>query len=199
VVGENAEGHKHSFQRDGEEKQVARVEVGRKDEGLEATVTSGLVDLLVLKSSGSSFEKFVRDEFTTLAEVDDRIFSTAVDMTYTFPPFALAGVDGIAALEKQFEFAAAAATARGITLEVFATDESASVQATLYKMGQRLIAEHGSVSSVGYVLPNKHYIPVDMRYLGIENVKPSAAEVFAPVAAPSGCISARVSRVSSSK
>jgi urate oxidase len=46
VVGENAEGHKHSFQRDGEEKQVARVEVGKKGKEMEASMTSGLVDLL---------------------------------------------------------------------------------------------------------------------------------------------------------
>jgi urate oxidase len=38
-------------------------------------------------------------------------------------------------------------------------------------MGQALIAEHERVSSVSYVLPNKHYIPVDMKYLGIENTK----------------------------
>jgi urate oxidase len=82
----------------------------------------------VLKSSGSSFENFVRDEFTTLAEVDDRIFSTAVDMTYTFPPFALTGVDGIAELGRRFAFEEAATKARRITLDVFATDDSASVQ-----------------------------------------------------------------------
>ena len=43
----------------------------------------------MLKSSGSAFENFVRDEFTTLVEVNDRIFSTAVDMQYTFSPIAL--------------------------------------------------------------------------------------------------------------
>ncbi|KAH7869193.1 uncharacterized protein C8R40DRAFT_1060154, partial [Lentinula edodes] len=54
--------------------------------------------------------------------------------------------------------------ARTITLEVFAEDESASVQATLYKMGQRIIAENASVQSVSDALPNKHYIPVDMSH-----------------------------------
>jgi urate oxidase len=38
----------------------------------------------VLKSAGSAFENFVRDEYTTLVEVDDRIFSTSVDLRYTY-------------------------------------------------------------------------------------------------------------------
>lgn len=42
------------------------------------------MDAAVLKSTGSAFENFLRDEYTTLGEVDDRIFSTAVDMSYTF-------------------------------------------------------------------------------------------------------------------
>jgi urate oxidase len=40
----------------------------------------------VLKSTGSAFENFVRDEYTTLGEVDDRIFSTAVELEYEFAP-----------------------------------------------------------------------------------------------------------------
>ena len=40
----------------------------------------------VLKSSGSAFENFVRDEFTTLVEVNDRIFSTSIDLKYVFDP-----------------------------------------------------------------------------------------------------------------
>lgn len=46
------------------------------------------------------------------------------------------------------------------------------VQATLYKMAQRIIAENYSVNSVTYTLPNKHYIPVDMRYLDVDNLTP---------------------------
>jgi urate oxidase len=40
--------------------------------------------LTVLKSTGSNFENFYKDEHTTLLPVDDRIFSTSVDCTYTF-------------------------------------------------------------------------------------------------------------------
>ena len=45
-------------------------------------------------------------------------------------------------------------------------------QATLYKMGQRLIKENAGVDRATYTLPNKHYIPVDMKYIGIDNTSP---------------------------
>ncbi|KAF7969942.1 hypothetical protein HWV62_25474 [Athelia sp. TMB] len=178
--------HPHAFWRDGEDKRVTSVEVDAsagKDK-LVGRVTSGISDLLVLKSSGSAFENFYTDEFTTLVPVSDRIFSTAVDLSYTFAPVPLTAP----ADEKKVEFAVpeetaelvggawdgvgTAARARAATLDVFATDESASVQATLYKMAQRVLAENAHVAAVTYRLPNKHYIPVDMRYLGIDNLTP---------------------------
>lgn len=45
-------------------------------------------------------------------------------------------------------------------------------QATLFKMGERVIAENAGVDEATYKLPNKHYIPVDMRYLGVDNLTP---------------------------
>jgi len=61
-------------------------------------------------------------------------------------------------------------------------------------MAQRVIAENAGVQEVSYSLPNKHYIPVDMRYLDLDNLTPAQAEVFCPIAAPSGLISATISR-----
>jgi hypothetical protein len=39
-------------------------------------------------------------------------------------------------------------------------------------MGERLIEENGAVNRATYTLPNKHYIPVDMKYIGIDNTSP---------------------------
>jgi urate oxidase len=39
---------------------------------------------VVLKSTGSAFENFMRDEYMTLGEVDDRIFSTSVELKYAY-------------------------------------------------------------------------------------------------------------------
>ena len=42
-------------------------------------------------------------------------------------------------------------------------------------MAQRVLAENAGVVSVRYVLPNKHYIPVDMKYIGLDNTTPYVA------------------------
>ncbi|OSX59142.1 hypothetical protein POSPLADRAFT_1041273 [Postia placenta MAD-698-R-SB12] len=199
--------HPHSFYRDGDDKRVTSVEIdatGGKDK-ITAKVTSGISDLLVLKSTGSAFEGFVRDEYTTLVEVNDRIFSTSIDLSYVYKPFAVPAPSDEKKLVVDLTGKHAEAgtpwdgekvahSARKITLETFALDESASVQATLYKMAQQIVAENPYVESVTYKLPNKHYVPVDMRYIGIDNLTPAAAEVFVPIAAPSGLISATISR-----
>ncbi|EJD48914.1 uricase [Auricularia subglabra TFB-10046 SS5] len=188
--------HSHAFVRDGDEKQTVHVEVdGADKQKLGVRVTSGLKDLLVLKSTGSAFEGFVRDEYTTLVEVSDRILSTAVDLSYEFQAATVGGPGDLPALAAKMKYGAVAAGAREITLDVFAKDESASVQASLFKMAARLIEENASVTRASYALPNKHYVPVDMKYLGLQNVSPPAnAEVFCPLLAPSGLITATASR-----
>ena len=91
-------------------------------------LTPNLTSVLsVLKSTGSAFEGFVRDEHTTLVEVNDRIFSTSVDLSYTFPTISLEK-DGFGALESAMKYDEVHQSAKKITLETFATDESASVQ-----------------------------------------------------------------------
>lgn len=37
-------------------------------------------------------------------------------------------------------------------------------------MAQRIIAENAHVSTVSYLLPNKHCISVDMKYIGVDNI-----------------------------
>jgi urate oxidase len=157
----NGKEHKHSFYRDGDDRRVIKAVVSYKlmfnvalrteyrsqidatkgKHAITASLTSGLTDLLVLKSTGSAFENFYRDEYTTLAEVDDRIFSTSVDLTFTFSDIKIPAPQDDKKLEFQVPlkegdegFAGSvwddsvAARARTATLEVFATDESASVQ-----------------------------------------------------------------------
>lgn len=103
---------------------------------------------LVLKSSGSAFENFFVDEFTTLTRtclrtqdcacraltaflklaVADRILSTSVEYDYTFLIPGYITIDGLGKLGEECKFKAVAESAKAITLELFATDESASVQ-----------------------------------------------------------------------
>jgi len=202
-------GHPHSFHRDGNDKRVVKVELdgsAGKDK-LIAIVSAGISDLLVLKTTESSFTNFIRDEFTTLVEVDDRIFSTSIDLNYTFAPIRIQSptdqkkLDFVVPIQKGEEGYEGSVwddqipeRARLATLDIFANDDSASVQATLYKMAQRVVSDNAFIQTVSYSLPNKHYIPIDMKYIGVDNLTPSKAEVFVPVDAPSGVIAATVSR-----
>ncbi|KAF4609638.1 hypothetical protein D9613_011949 [Agrocybe pediades] len=150
---------------------IAKAWTAPPKDKLVGKVPAGIIDLLVLKYAGSAFENFYRDEYTTLVEVNDK--SSSPPSTYTmcsplFPyerPTDEKKVEFMAPLQKGEEGHAGSAA-----LETFAVDESASVQATLYNMVQHVFAENASVRSVSYALPNKHYIPVDMCYLNIDNL-----------------------------
>jgi urate oxidase len=144
--------HPHSFYRDGQETRT--VEAVIKRDGID--IHSGIAGLTVLKSTGSAFHGFVRDEFTTLGETWDRILSTDVDCGWTWKRFAdVAAVqDGVERFDKAWE------SAREITMKTFATDESASVQNTMYKMCDQILEAVPESEKTNYALPNKHYFEI---------------------------------------
>ena len=145
--------HPHSFFRDGAE--TRNVEAVAR-EGQEITIRSGIAGLLVLKSTGSQFHGFIRNEYTSLPETYDRILSTEVDCNWQW-----AGLHGLDAVRSSIpKFDAAWETARRITMKTFAEDSSASVQNTMYKMCDQILAEVSGVDSVDYSLPNKHYFEI---------------------------------------
>lgn len=178
--------HPHSFFRDGEEKRT--VELVATREGI--TIKSGIKDLTVLKSTGSAFHGFVRDEYTSLGETWDRILSTDVDATWTWKTF-----PSVSAVEQGVErFDSAWESARQITMKTFALDESASVQNTMYKMCEQILEAVPEVELVGYSLPNKHYFEIDLSWhKGLKNTGKDA-EVYAPQSGPNGLIKCEVSR-----
>lgn len=178
--------HPHSFYRDGEEKRVVEATVTR--EGID--LKSGINDLTVLKSTGSAFHNFVRDEYTTLAETWDRILSTDVDASWTWKRF-----PSVAAVQEGVErFDVGWEAARNITMATFANDESASVQATMYKMCEQILAAVPETEVIGYSLPNKHYFEIDLSWHKDLKNTGKDAEVYAPQSGPNGLIKCEVSR-----
>lgn len=109
------------------------------------------------------------------------------------------------------EFDDAWEKARAITLRTFAEDDSASVQATMYKMADQILAVVPRVNHVDYALPNKHYFEISMFpqsvcggvwadggvdlewHKGLKNTGKDA-EVYAPQSNPNGLIKCTVSR-----
>jgi urate oxidase len=141
--------HPHSFFRDGAETRNVEA-VCREGKGIE--IRSGIVGLLVLKSTGSAFHGFVRDEFTTLPEVWDRILSTDIDCGWSWKSFS-----GLSAVRESIpKFDKAWEAARAITMKTFAEEDSPSVQGTMYKMCELILQAVPETTSVDYSLPNKH-------------------------------------------
>lgn len=165
--------HPHSFVAGGEARMFARVTCSRDSQ----TVQSGIRDLLILKSTGSGFEKYPRDEFTTLPETADRILATSFSATWTFkklPENCREANDAILAA----------------MLKVFAENYSPSAQTTLFQMGEAALATCQNISHVDLAMPNKHCLLIDLSRFGLENKN----EVFVPTDEPHGQIEASVAR-----
>lgn len=145
--------HPHSFMRDGAETRVVEA-VARRNQGI--AIRSGVKGLLVLKSTGSQFWGFHRDEYTRLPETWDRILSTEVEAGWNWRTFS--GLEEVQKDVKNFD--QAWSDARKITLETFARENSPSVQNTMYKMSEQILAAVPKVESVEYSLPNKHYFEI---------------------------------------
>jgi len=150
---------------------------------------------MVLKSTNSQFHSFIRDEFTTLPETWDRILSTEVDASWRWSLFTT--VDQVKSEIPRFD--AAWDAARDITLNTFAGDNSASIQNTMYKMGEQVLAAEPLVTSVDYSLPNKHYFELDLSWhRGLKNTGKDA-KVYVPQPGPNGLIKCTVARAEEQK
>jgi urate oxidase len=181
--------HPHSFYRDGAETRNVEATVTR---GKGIDIRSGIVGLLVLKSTGSQFHGFVRDEYTTLPEVWERILSTEVDCGWAWKTF-----PGLATVKEAIpKFDKAWTDARSITMKTFAEEDSPSVQNTMYKMCSQILEAVPETETVDYSLPNKHYFEIDLSwYKGLKNTGKDA-EVYAPQSGPNGLIKVTVARAS---
>ena len=159
-----------SFTGGGKQSRIARVSTRRTGE---ETVEAGIAGYLLLKTTGSAFEGFVRDPYTTLPETSDRIFSTSLDAAWRYRGDDISWDTSWHAVMK-------------LLTETFAAHESKSVQHTLYAMGEAVLAECEHISRIHLTMPNKHYLPVDLRPFGLTN----ANEVFVPTDEPHGLIEA---------
>ena len=166
------EGHDHAFLRRGSEVRTTVVHVTHDGE----VVESGLKDLVVLKSTGSEFKGFLVDDYTTLAEADDRILATSLSAWWRYADVP--------------DWNAAYDAVRATVLAAFATTYSRALQETLYTMGVSALEAVPEVDEISFAAPNKHHFLVDLEPFGLEN----PGEVFIAADRPYGLIEATVRR-----
>ena len=78
--------------------------------------------------------------------------------TIALPPNTPLTIDNLPEIAKELDFPKIAETVLSDTLEVFAEDESASVQATQYNTAQKVLSSVPAISEISYSYPNKHYM-----------------------------------------
>jgi urate oxidase len=171
------EGHDHAFVRRGDGTRTTVVTVSGRGHDEELSVVSGLTDLVLLKSTGSEFKGFLRDQYTTLEEADDRILATSLVATWRYR-----GAD--VAWNASYD------SIRATLLETFASTYSRALQETLYVMGTRVLERQDEVVEIRFSAPNKHHFLVDLAPFGLRN----EGEVFIAADRPYGLIEATVIR-----
>src|SRR3954469_18310247 len=167
------EPHPHSFQTGSEGRVFAQITCDRTTK----TVRSGIRDLVILKSTGSGFENYPKDEFTTLPETADRILATSFSATWTFK-------------DQPEHYGRANEAILGAMLKIFANSYSPSAQTTLFQMGEAALAVCPEISELDLAMPNKHCLLINLAPFGLENKN----EVFVPTDEPHGDIVATVKR-----
>jgi len=170
-------GHDHSFVRSGGGVRTTVVNVDGRGADRVAHVVSGLKDLVVLKSTGSEFHGFLKDDYTTLQETSDRILATSLVVRWRYE-----GTD--VDWDKSYD------AIRALMLQRFAEIHSLALQQTLYGMGEAVLQQHPEVAEIKFSAPNKHHFLSDLSPFGLDN----PGEVFFAADRPYGLIEASVIR-----
>jgi urate oxidase/2-oxo-4-hydroxy-4-carboxy-5-ureidoimidazoline decarboxylase len=161
-----------AFSPDGPERAFARVELQRQ--GI-AEMTSGIRGFRLLRLGGSSFEGFIRDQYTTLPEIADRPLHMWLDLEWQY-------VDS----ERAFTKGALTARVRRLVRDVFAGFESGSIQQLIYQMGTKLLADEPALAEVHLEANNRTWDTVAEQ--GDDRA------VYTDARPPYGCLGLRLKR-----
>ena len=165
--------HPHAYISSGSEKHTTAV---IHDKG-SVHITSGIRDLLILKTTDSGFEHYIKDKYTTLKETSDRIFATQCEASWIYD-------------SPTQDFTTRFNNIRSTLLKTFADHKSLSVQQTLYAMGEAVLKENDVVKEISFKMPNRHHIPFNLGQFGMDNQN----EIFIATDEPYGYITATVTR-----
>jgi urate oxidase len=169
----NGEPHPHSFAAGSEARMFATVTCSETAK----TIRSGIRNLVILKSTGSGFENYPKDEFTSLPETADRILATSFSATWTFK-------------DQPDHYNRANEAILSAMLRIFANSHSPSAQTTLFQMGEAALGACAEISKLDLAMPNKHCLLINLEPFGLENKN----ELFVPTDEPHGDITATVMR-----
>jgi urate oxidase len=165
--------HEHAFQRGSGGNRIATV----TGESGEPEIEAGIDDLVVLKTTESGWEGFLRDRYTSLPETSDRILATVITARWSYGG-------------RDVDYGDAWSGVRQAILESFSDHYSPSVQFTLHHMGEAVLDARPEVQRISFSLPNKHHLLYDLGRFGLENDN----EIFHATSEPYGLIEGTLER-----
>lgn len=112
----------------------------------------GRSEIRLIKTTGSSFARFVRDEHTTLPELEDRPLYIWLDATWRYAdPADARGADPARYVASE--------QVRDICAAVFENLNSRSIQELVYEMGKRVLERFPQLERVGFDAQNRLWDP----------------------------------------
>lgn len=170
--------HDHAFVDAGRHRRYVKAVETRGNAGA-VTLTGGVRELLVMKTTASEWRDFHADRYRTLKDTSDRILATRIDADWAFN--SAGGGD---------DFDAYYAAITGAILTAFATRHSLGVQQTILHMGEAALAACDAIGEVRFSLPNQHRIPFNLDPFGLKFEN----DVYVATDEPFGLIHGTVAR-----
>lgn len=133
------------FKRSHDDFGVASMDFARQEDEVVVTAhESGRAELQLLKVTGSSFTRFVHDDYTTLPERVDRPLFIYLDVSWQY--------QDVTAIQVRY---IPSEQVRDVVQVVFHECVSESIQHLVYEMAQRLLARFPQMSSVSFAAQNR--------------------------------------------
>lgn len=135
--------------------------------GTENSVTAGLQDFAIMKTSGAAFEGYLADQFTTLEASSDRLLAVSADARWTY-------------LHDDIAFGVFFQGVRQLLIEAFVQQPSRSAEHTAHAMAEVVLSSYADIGDVTVRLRQRSLPLVDLTPFGLDNPR----VLFRPEEAP---------------
>jgi urate oxidase / 2-oxo-4-hydroxy-4-carboxy-5-ureidoimidazoline decarboxylase len=134
-----------AFAPTGPEHATARIELRRKGQTADCEeLSSGIRGFRLLRLGGSSFQGFVRDQYTTLPDIANRPLHMWLDLEWRYTSPSAGFTEG-----------KVTARVRQMVHDVFHSFESGSIQQLIYQLGNGILAEVPCIAAVDLEANNR--------------------------------------------
>jgi urate oxidase len=140
------------YHRRHDDRGVASMELGRADDGsiVLGGVRAGRVGLDLMKTTGSAFADFPRDEYTTLPSKEDRLLFSHIDIAWRYE-------DGRASLGPDVSQYVASEQVADLAAVVFHEFVSLSIQHLVNEIGERMFERYPALTEISFEAQNRTF------------------------------------------